>query len=204
MKIRSTVKMTRRSIRAFFGRYMALLLIVALSAGFFAGLKVTKDAMNHTGDVFLSEQNFYDFRLYSTLGFTKEDAEHFTGIAGVKEAEATSTLDVLMLYNGSNRPFTLYAMPEQVNLPALREGRMPVAENECLADDERFSVNDIGRTISVSEENTDTVKEGLANTEYTIVGLVDSPMYIGIDRGYACNRNFCTTNKKKQETRRQR
>jgi len=183
MKIRSTVKMTWRSIRAFFGRYMALLLIVALSAGFFAGLKVTKDAMNHTGDVFLSEQNFYDFRLYSTLGFTKEDAEHFTGLAGVKEAEATNTLDALMLYNGSNRPFTLYAMPEQINLPALREGRMPVAENECLADDERFSVNDIGRTISVSEENTDTVKEGLVNTEYTIVGLVDSPMYIGIDRG---------------------
>ena len=147
MKKRATIKMTWRSIRAFFGRYMALLLIVALSAGFFAGLKVTKDAMNHTGDVFLSEQNFYDFRLYSTLGFTKEDAEHFTGLAGVKEAEATNTLDALMLYNGSNRPFTLYAMPEQINLPALREGRMPVAENECLADDERFSVNDIVRNL---------------------------------------------------------
>ena len=183
MKIRSTVKMTWRSIRAFFGRYMALLLIVALSAGFFAGLKVTKDAMNHTGDIFLTEQKFYDFRMYSTLGFTGEDAEHFAGLSGVEAAEATNTMDALMFYHGSNRPFTLYAMPEQVNLPALIEGRMPKAENECLADDERFSAEDIGTTISVSEENTDAVKEGLTYTEYTIVGLVDSPMYIGIDRG---------------------
>lgn len=183
MKIRSTIKMTWRSVRAFFGRYMALLLIVALSAGFFAGLKVTKDAMNHTGDLFLTEQSFYDFRMYSTLGFTEKDVEHFRGLEGVKTAEATNTLDAFMFYNGSNRPFTLYAMPEQINLPALRDGRMPVADNECLADDERFSVADIGTVVSVSEENTDAVKSGLMNTEYTIVGLVDSPMYIGIDRG---------------------
>lgn len=139
--------------------------------------------MNHTGDLFLTEQKFYDFRMFSTLGFTEEDAEQFAGLAGVKTAEATNTLDAFMYYNGSNRPFTLYAMPEKINLPALREGRMPVVDNECLADDERFSVEDIGKTVSVSEENTDAVKDGLANTEYTIVGLVDSPMHIGIDRG---------------------
>lgn len=183
MKIRSTVKMTLRSIRAFFGRYMALLLIVALSAGFFAGLKVTKDAMNHTGALFLTEQKFYDFRLYSTLGFTGEDAECFAKLSGVETAEATSTLDALIFYDGSNRPFTLYAMPEKVNLPALTEGRLPEKETECLADDELFSSEDIGKTVSVSGENTDSVKDSLKNTEYTIVGLVNSPMYIGIDRG---------------------
>ncbi len=183
MKIRSTVKMTLRSIRAFLGRYMALLLIVALSAGFFAGLKVTKDAMNHTGDMFLTEQKFYDFRLYSTLGFTEADVERFGQLSFVKAAEGTNTLDALVQYGESNRPYTLYALPEQVNLLALTEGRMPQTETECLADDERFSVSDIGRKLSISEENTDTVKESLKNTEYTIVGLVDSPMYIGIDRG---------------------
>ena len=73
MGIGAVFKLTWRSIRAFFGRYIALLLIVALSAGFFAGLKITKDAMANTAEQYLNEQNFYDFRLYSTLGFTKED-----------------------------------------------------------------------------------------------------------------------------------
>ncbi len=183
MKKRATIKMTWRSICAFFGRYMALLLIVALSAGFFAGLKVTRDAMNHTGDLFLTEQKFYDFRLYSTLGFTEEDVETFAKLSDIKTAEGTKTLDAMVHYKGSNHPFTLYAMPERINLPALKEGRMPIAENECLADKERFSADDIGKTISLSEENTEAVTEGLVNKEYTIVGLVDSPMYIGIDRG---------------------
>ena len=183
MKKSSTIKMTWRSIRAFFGRYMALLLIVALSAGFFAGLKVTRDAMNHTGDLFLAEQKLYDFRLYSTLGFTKEDVETFAKLSGVEVAEGTKTIDAMVYYEGSNHPFTLYAMPEKVNLPALTEGRLPMAENECLADDERFSSGDIGKTISLSEEKTEAVAEGLENEEYTIVGLVDSPLYIGIDRG---------------------
>lgn len=181
--MRATIKMTGRSIRAFLGRYMALLLIVALSAGFFAGLKVTQDAMNHTGDKFLTEQKFYDFRMYSTLGFTNEDVERFAMLSGVQAAEGTKTIDALMQYGESNRPFTLYAMPEQVNLPSLVEGRMPQSETECLADDERFSKADIGKSITVSGENTDAVKEGLKHTEYTIVGLMDSPMYIGIDRG---------------------
>ena len=37
----SIIKMTLRSIRSFLGRYIAIMLIVALGAGFFAGLKIT-------------------------------------------------------------------------------------------------------------------------------------------------------------------
>ena len=85
----SVFKMTVRTIRTFFGRYIALLLIVALSAGFFAGLKVTTDAMLNTGEEYLDEQNFYDFRLFSTLGFTADDVEKFAGISGVEAAEGT-------------------------------------------------------------------------------------------------------------------
>ena len=77
MVMRSIFKMTGRTIRSFKGRYMAILLIVALSAGFFAGLKITTDAMLHTGGEYFEEQNFYDFRLFSTLGFTEDDVKEF-------------------------------------------------------------------------------------------------------------------------------
>ena len=108
MRKRSTVKMTWRSIRAFFGRYMALLLIVALSAGFFAGLKVTRAAMKHTGDLFFTEQNFYDFRMYSTLGFTEADVARFSEVSGVGAAEGTKTMDALMAYHGKNQSSGAY------------------------------------------------------------------------------------------------
>ncbi|MBP3919328.1 MAG: ABC transporter permease [Clostridia bacterium] len=177
------LKMTRRTIRTFFGRFMALLLIVAVSAGFFAGLKVTTEAMIKTGDQYLTEQNFYDFRLFSTLGFTEEDVAAFSKLDGIKDAEGVNTIDALIKHNDTVHPFQLYALGEKINLPSLTAGRLPAAENECLADANRFSENDIGTVITLADENDSTVTERLCIHEYTIVGLIHTPMHLGLDRG---------------------
>lgn len=175
--------MTGRSVRTFFGRYMALLLIVALSAGFFAGLKLTKNAMQNTCDNYIAAQNMYDFRLLSTLGFTMEDVESFGEISGVELAEGMYSLDAMMLHNSNSRAYKLMSIPENVNLPSLVVGRMPAADNEILADDDQFTKDDIGSTVVLSTENKDSVTDMLANTEFTIVGLVNSPLYLNLDRG---------------------
>lgn len=179
----SIFKMTRRTIRSFFGRYMALLLIVMLSVGFFAGLKVTKDAMASTCEKYLNEQHFSDYRLISTLGFTEADVEKLNEISDIEEAEGTKSIDVMMEYETSEMPFRLYAIPEKVNVPLLSAGRMPETEYECLADDEWFDNSDIGVTIRVAVENEETVSEQLSGTEFTIVGLANSPAYLDGDRG---------------------
>jgi len=181
--MRSIFKMTGRTIRSFKGRYMAILLIVALSAGFFAGLKITTDAMLHTGGEYFEEQNFYDFRLFSTLGFTEDDVKEFGKLNGVEKAEGTYSVDALMVHKDSDHPFKLYAISETINVPSLSAGRMPTADNECLADEDVFAEEDIGKTISLADENDSSVTDGLERNEYTIVGLVSSPLHIGLDRG---------------------
>ena len=115
---------------------MAILLIVALSAGFFAGLKITTDAMLHTGGEYFEEQNFYDFRLFSTLGFTEDDIKEFGKLNGVEAVEGTYSLDALMVHKDSDHPFKLYAISDKINMPSLSAGRMPTADNECLADED--------------------------------------------------------------------
>lgn len=162
---------------------MALLLIVALSVGFLAGLKVTQASMVHTGELFLNDQNFYDFRLLSTLGFTEDDVERFDELSFVSKAEGSYSIDVLMDLDGNDRPIKLLAVSERVNLVSLTAGRMPEEDNECIADSERFGEEDIGNTVKISEDNDPAMTDRLAVKEYTIVGIADSPMYIGIDRG---------------------
>lgn len=177
------LKLTRRSIRSFFGRYMALLLIVALSAGFFAGLKITKDAMLHTGERYLQEQCFYDFRLFSTLGFTADDVESLHELSAVAEAEGNKSVDVLAESEGDAVPFKLLSLPEKVNLPSLDAGRMPETANECLADAKVFGEEQIGTVIRITGENENATLEALCETELEIVGIAHSPLYIGLDRG---------------------
>ena len=53
---RYTMRMLLRSIRGSLGRYLAILAIVALGVGFFAGLKSSYPAMRGTAERYLDEQ----------------------------------------------------------------------------------------------------------------------------------------------------
>ncbi|MBQ8403819.1 MAG: ABC transporter permease [Clostridia bacterium] len=181
--MRAVMKMTMRTIRTFFTRFMAILLIVALSAGFFAGLKITTDAMISTGEEYFEKNNFYDFRIFSTLGFNKNDVSRFENIDGIETAEGTYSVDALVRFGDNVSPYKLHALTEKVNLVSLEVGRMPTAPNECLADVDHYTEDDIGKKFLIVSENEESVSEQLSETEFTIVCLCNSPLYIGLDRG---------------------
>lgn len=71
-------KTTYREIRQSFGRYAAILAIVALGVGFFVGLMVVTPAMVRNGGRYLNNHDLYDLRLLSTLGFEKDSVDAFT------------------------------------------------------------------------------------------------------------------------------
>ena len=54
------IKTTLREIRQSLGRYIAILAIVALGVGFFAGLKAAKPAMVDAVEGYLNTLNFYE------------------------------------------------------------------------------------------------------------------------------------------------
>lgn len=177
------IKRTGRSIRSFFGRYVALLLIVFLSVGFFAGLKVTRSSMVNTCESYLKEQNFYDYQLLSTLGFSESDVDEYKKLSDIKDAEGSQSVDALVDLGDSAGVYTIRSLPETINLPSLVAGRMPTADNECLVDDEAFGEEMIGQTISLSDENDKDTLDSFSDDELVIVGLVNSPLYLNDDRG---------------------
>ena len=59
-------KNIRRTIFGSLGRYIAIMAIIALGVGFFAGVKNTKGATMETLDKYVQDQNMYDYRLIST------------------------------------------------------------------------------------------------------------------------------------------
>mgnify|MGYP003326431377 CR=1 FL=1 len=86
---------TLREIKQSLGRYLAILSIVALGVGFFAGIKETKPAMVETADRYLKEKNFYDYRLVSTLGFDEKIVEEIRKREDVSVAQGAYTFDIL-------------------------------------------------------------------------------------------------------------
>lgn len=175
------LKMSWRSIRRSLGRYIALVVIVFLSVGFFSGLKLTTSSMINTGNIYLREQGFYDFRLISTIGLTDSDVAEVGDTDGVRDAEGVYSADILVDYDGGSKAMKLISMPNKVNLPSLKEGRMPEKASEVVVDADHFRSDDIGRELRLSQPC-----DGVEETVFTVVGLVDSPLYLSAtDRGTA-------------------
>lgn len=175
---------TFREIKKSFGRYFAILAIVALGVAFFSGLKITQSVMVHSADVYLKDLQFYDYRLVSTLGFTEENVEALAEKEDVRAAEGAISAEVLYKDAGENeRVIKMHSITEKVNKLKLVAGEMPQSADECVVDSALFSEDAIGSKLVLSENNTTDDLDKFAYKEYTITGLVQSPCYIQFERG---------------------
>lgn len=175
---------TFREIKKSFGRYFAILAIVALGVAFFSGLKITQSVMVHSADVYLKDFQFYDYRLVSTLGFTEENVEALAEKEDVRAAEGAISAEVLYKDAGENeRVIKMHSITEKVNKLKLIAGEMPQSADECVVDSALFSEDAIGSKLVLSENNTTDDLDKFAYKEYTITGLVQSPCYIQFERG---------------------
>ena len=181
---RSIIKLTKREIRSSLGRYLAIFAIIALGAGLFVGLRLSRPDFLETYNNYTNKTNFYDFRLVSTLGLTDEDIAEVKKMDGVKLAEGAVGADFLFnTADEDNLIMMAQSIPENVNQIKLKAGRMPEKANECLADPDMYSKDDIGSTIKLSKDNSEQTFDTFAYDEYTIVGLADSVLYINMERG---------------------
>lgn len=181
---KSIIKLTKREISSSLGRYLAIFAIIALGAGLFVGLRLSRPDFLETYNNYTHETNFYDFRLVSTLGLTDDDLAEVKKLDGVKLAEGAVGADFLFnTADEDNLIMMAQSIPENVNQIKLKAGRMPEKANECLADPDMYSKDDIGSTIKLSKDNSEQTFETFAYDEYTIVGLADSVLYINMERG---------------------
>ena len=70
-----------RSIRGSLGRFLAIMGIVALGCGFYAGLQMCGPNMRADADALYDGTNLWDIRLISTLGFGEADVERVRAVA---------------------------------------------------------------------------------------------------------------------------
>ena len=176
---------TGREIKNSFGRYAAILAIVALGVGFFSGLKMTKPLMYKIVNQFVKDQQLFDFRLISTQGIDKEAADEFAGLDGIRAAEGAYYRDALCVTDENDTALvvTFRSLTAEINKPVVSSGRMPLNSNECLLDDNKFDETAIGSKIIISEFNDKDTLGCFREKEYVVTGLVHSPIYMNFERG---------------------
>lgn len=182
----SYTKTIIRSIKQSFGRFVAILAIIALGVGFMSGLVLTSPSMRVTGTTFLDEHRLFDFRLLSTIGFSDEDIEKLSLIDGSAIAEGAYYTDAFCSFSGSDSDsldvVRVHSVTDNVNILQVQSGRMPENANEIVLDGYIFDEDEIGKTVVITEDGKED-DNILLEHEFTVVGIVRSPLYLNFQRG---------------------
>ena len=143
-----------RSITRSWNRFLAIFAIVALGAGFYAGLRMAAPDMRLTIDRYLDDTAFMDAHLISTLGFSAEDVAAVAALDGVEAVAGGHTADVTANVGEASYTVRVHSLdieaaaasdtsdgrralsedPSYLNRPMLVEGRWPERSGECLVD----------------------------------------------------------------------
>lgn len=171
-------------------RFFSIFAIIALGAGFFAGLNITCPDMIVTQEHYFSENNLMDIRLASNYGFDEDDVEAISGMDTVKDVYPTYSKDVFIASGESGSIVAkLMSYPDKgMNSVVLLEGRLPENPGECLVEkhSQLAIVHEIGDTVTVyTTDPEDPIEDSLERDSWTVVGIVMSPQYIAYDRGTA-------------------
>ncbi|MBQ0098406.1 MAG: FtsX-like permease family protein [Oscillospiraceae bacterium] len=190
---KALLKNTLREIKNTKARFISIMMIIALGVGFFVGVKCTNPSMVNMAENYYSESNLMDFRLVSSVGFDKDDVEAVKNLDGVSDVMPSYYADVSINTGASSSVVRLMGVPydykdsETINKLVLISGRFPEREGEILLEGNTTPSNspkELGEKIVIEEKIGDTyAKDSIKRLEFTVVGFVQSPMYISFGRG---------------------
>lgn len=182
-----------REIRKTKGRFISIMMIVAIGVAFFAGVKGSVPDMKYTADKYFDDYQMQDIQLVSNVGFTKEDVESIKNVEGVEGVHPTYTKDVVTTKDSRQYTLKVMGMPlkdmrgtkDDVNRLRLVEGRFPEKSGECVVEKSTLTEGDfhIGDSITLASGTEEDIKDSLKNTTYKIVGTVYSPVYLSDEKG---------------------
>ena len=188
----------RRSIAHSWGRFLAIAIIAALGAGFYAGLRMTGPDMRLAGDEYYDGTSLADVRVVSTIGFDEaqidalRDVEGVSAVMPAREADAISELDGVQYTlcfqsldvdaaqaSTCDDGFTVQSSDgSYLNRPVLKSGTWPTKSDECLLSSDTVWQTDvhIGDKVRLIE-GTQDLDDSFAEREFTVVGFVNSSYY---------------------------
>ena len=166
-----------RTIKGSLARFLAIVGIVALGCGFFAGLKMASPDMQEAAHTFYKNQHLYDLRIISTLGLSEKDVHALASVEGVEAVMPSRMVDVMATLTSSQSSARVSSFrPGELNQSVVVEGRLPQGPYECVmsADSKKRADISLGHQIELPETSNGVHLKG---GSYTVVGFVNAPTY---------------------------
>ena len=180
--MRSLLKDTYRQIRTTASRFLAIMAIIALGCGFFAGLKSTCPDMVDTAQKYYLEYDLMDLNIKTTMGISDNDIDALENMRSVETVQPGYYADLFAM-GGREGTLIIHVMsldlkkcdrPDYINRPRLIEGRLPESVNECVVDQKMIDdgIYQVGDTIRFWSDASTVLEDVMEQNTFLIVGSV--------------------------------
>lgn len=207
-----------RDIKQSIGQFIALVLITAVGAFFYAGLTTYSTNLSAYVNGYFQEHNLSDLNVYFSQ-ISKNDVARLNKIEGINKIEGRYTFDATQAFEDYKTSLKIHSIPIQnrINTPTIIQGNIPSKKNEILIDsryakehhyrvgdqislsangrDFKFTISGLGENVEHAKKNEiqDHKTYGIAYiAEKTIPEIVDDFYYneimIDAQKGYDINK----------------
>ncbi len=176
--LKDSKKMFKNNI----GRFCSIVLIIMLGTSFFIGMNAISPEMKKTAEKYMKDKNIYDYALESNLGYKKEDVKKFEDIKNIEKAQGVYSYDALASFDQKDIVVRVSSLNSDIKMNEnyIEDGRKIEKDNECYISTrlKQMYNYDIGKKIKVYRKDKENINDALRITEFKIVGIVKSPIYL--------------------------
>lgn len=174
------LKSSFKEISSSKGKFISIILIILLGTMLFVGVRSTGPDLSNSASSYVNEYHLADLQIVSTMGLTDDDLKILEDEKNVVvEAGFSTTYE-----KNKDEIVQVLSYSKDVKLNKLRilEGELPHSDNEVVLD---VKARDFGYKLG---EIYQINSEEIERSSFTIVGFVNSPLYLSTsDRGATNN-----------------
>ncbi|MCI3920775.1 ABC transporter permease [Paenibacillus sp. TRM 82003] len=161
-----------RDVKQATGQIIALALIIAVGAFFYAGLNTYSNSLSAYTDEYYKNHALADIYVHLDQ-ISIDDVTGFREIEGVATIEGRYTFDAAQVFEGNHTTIKIHSIPvpNKINTPTIIEGRFPSVKGEVLVDSHYAKAHrlQVGDPLRVHKDDivfTFTISGLCENVEY--------------------------------------
>lgn len=162
----------KRTVGKSRGRFVSIVLLMALGAFALVGLNVAGPDMRITGRHYFDTYNAADLTIIGGLGIDESDEAVIERASGISDVEYGYMKDVTVA--DTHNAVRVSSLPERISQYEVVEGRLPEEADEIAISATIADEHPVGSTIVFAEEEDVSGDYALTRHDFTVVGVVNS------------------------------
>ena len=165
--------------------WLSIVVIALLGVGSFLSISYASDSMRKNCSAQYAQMQFRNIEVVSTHLLTPEDLDALRALTGVKDVEPIWMANAEVLNGDVSQKAAFLSLGERINVPLVREGRLPQLETECAVESKLAEAMDwqVGDLIEEYSMTDDTGQYFLMWEPLTITAIVEHPDHLSLSLG---------------------